>query len=53
MVYRIAAAAVAFLLASTLLQRVGASGYWSLAGAVFCGLVAGQAIQWWWDRRRR
>jgi hypothetical protein len=52
LVYRVLATVVAFLLALNLLRWAGASGYWSLAGAIFCGLVAGQAVQRWWDRRR-
>jgi hypothetical protein len=51
-IYRVLAAALAFLLALNLLQLAGAAEPWSLAGAVFCGLIAGQVVQRWWDRRR-
>jgi hypothetical protein len=52
-IYRVLAAALAFILALSLLERAGASSYWAIAGAVFSGLIAGQIVQRWWNRRHR
>ena len=45
LVARIVASALAFLLGYALLTRAGASDYWTLAGAIFAGLIGGQIAQ--------
>jgi uncharacterized membrane protein YfcA len=45
LVARIAVSVLAFLLAYALLDRAGASDYWTLAGAILAGLLGGQLAQ--------